>query len=385
MRKPLGAIGLLALLLLSTLARAALPAVDPPPAIAAKASVLIDFNTGKVLAAQNEHAHLEPASLTKLMTAYAVFKALQKDQVKLTDNVFVSERAWREGGAGSEGSTTFLPINSSAPLESMLKGMIIQSGNDASIALAEHVSGSEEAFSDLMNRYAKELGMNDSHFVNSPGLPNPNHYTSAADIATLARAMITEFPDYYRWYSEKEFTFNGIKQGNRNLLLYRDPTVDGIKTGHTENAGYCLASSAKRGDMRLIAVVMGTASPDARARASLELLNYGFRFFETRRLYETGKPVAVSRVWKGVAEKVELSVLSDLWVTIPRGAMDQIQAKTDAPRDLEAPVAAGTPVGKLSITLAGQPLKDAPLAPLVTVAEGSLWRRLVDTVLLWFE
>jgi D-alanyl-D-alanine carboxypeptidase (penicillin-binding protein 5/6) len=319
------------------------------------------------------------------MTAYAVFKALAQKQVKLTDSVFVSERAWREGGAGSEGSTTFLPINSSAPLEAMLKGMIIQSGNDASIALAEHLSGSEEAFSDLMNRYAKELGLNDTHFLNSAGLPHPDHYASAADIATLARAMIREFPDYYRWYSEKEFTFNGIKQGNRNLLLYRDPTVDGIKTGHTEKAGYCLASSAKRGDMRLIAVVMGTPSAEARTRASLELLNYGFRFYETRRLYESGKPVSQARVWKGVAEQAALGVPADLWVTIPRGTMDQIQAKPEAPADLVAPVAAGAPVGKLTISLAGEALAEAPLVALAAVPEGSLWRRLVDTVLLWFE
>lgn len=387
MRTPPGAIGLLSLLFFCALAGAAAPPVQapPPPAIAAKAYILIDFNTGKVLAAQNEHERVEPASLTKLMTAYAVFKALEQNKVKLTDSVFVSERAWREGGAGSAGSTTFLPVNSTAPLEALLKGMIIQSGNDASIALAEHLSGSEEAFSDLMNRHARELGLNDTHYVNSTGLPDPNHYTSAADVATLARATIGEFPGYYRWYSEKNFTFNGIKQGNRNLLLYRDPTVDGIKTGHTQSAGFCLASSAKRGDMRLIAVVMGTASADARAKASLELLNYGFRFFETHRLYEAGKPVTEARVWKGVAEKVALGVPADLWVTIPRGAMDQIKATTEAPRDLVAPVATGTSAGRLSISLAGQPLAQTPLVPLTAVAKGSLWRQLVDTVLLWFE
>ncbi len=377
-----GAIRLLALLLLSAPALAAVP---PAPPIAATSHILIDFNTGKVLAAGNEHARLEPASLTKLMTAYAVFRALQQNQVKLTDDVFVSERAWREGGAGSEGSTTFLPINSRAPLEVLLKGMIIQSGNDASIALAEHLSGSEEAFSDVMNRYAKELGMNDTHFVNSAGLPDPEHYSSAADIATLARAMIAQFPDYYRWYSEKDFTVNGIRQGNRNLLLYRDPSVDGIKTGHTEKAGYCLASSARRGDMRLIAVVMGTKSQDARAQASLELLNYGFRFYETSRLYEAGKPVAEARVWKGAAEKASLGVANDVWVTIPRGALGEIQARPEAPRDLIAPVTTDKPVGKLAIRLGGQPLAEAPLVPLAPVPEGSLWRRMVDTVLLWFE
>jgi D-alanyl-D-alanine carboxypeptidase (penicillin-binding protein 5/6) len=385
MRTLSGAIGLLVLALFPALLPAAAPAVPPPPTVTGRAHVLMDFATGKVLAAENEHQRLEPASLTKLMTAYTIFRALKEGQVKLTDNVVVSERAWREGGAGSEGSTMFLPINSSTTLENMLKGMIIQSGNDASIALAEHLSGSEEAFSDVMNRHAKELGMNDSHFMNSPGLPNPEHYTSAADIAILGRAIIREFPEYYAWFSEKEFVFNGIKQGNRNLLLYRDSTVDGIKTGHTQAAGYCLAASAKRGDMRMIAVVMGTESPDARAKASLELLNYGFRYYDTRRLYQKGKAVAEARVWKGVAEKVGLGVPADIWVTIPRGSMDQVRAQTDAPRDLTAPLSPATPVGKLRVTLAGAPLLESPLVPLTAVAEGSLWRQAVDTVLLWFE
>lgn len=227
--------------------------------------------------------------------------------------------------------------------------------------------------------------MDDSHFVNSTGLPHPEHYTSAADIATVSRAIIAEFPAHYSWYAEKDYVFNGIRQGNRNLLLYRDPTVDGIKTGHTQSAGYCLAASARRGDMRLISVVMAMASEEARARASLELLNYGFRFYETRRLYETGKPVAETRVWKGAAEKVALGVASDLWVTIPRGEMDKVQAQAEAPRDLEAPVATSAPVGKVRITLGGQPLAEVPLVPLANVAEGSLWRQAVDTVLLWFE
>jgi D-alanyl-D-alanine carboxypeptidase (penicillin-binding protein 5/6) len=374
--------GLLALLLFTSMSNAG---VQPPPAIAARGHILIDFNTGKVLAAQNEHARLEPASLTKLMTAYAVYKALQQGAIRLTDSVRVSENAWRTGGAGSGGSTTMLPINSSAPLDVMLKGMIIQSGNDASIALAEHVSGSEEAFSDVMNTHAKELGMSDSHFMNSTGLPHPDHYTSAADVATLSRAIIAEFPEHYRWYAEKEYVFNGIKQGNRNLLLYRDPTVDGIKTGHTQSAGFCLAASARRGDMRLISVVMAMASEEARAKASQELLTYGFRFFETRRLYKAGEPVAEARVWKGTVEKVALGVPTDLWVTIPRDEMEKIQAQTEAPRDLEAPLATGNQVGKIRVTLAGQPLAEAPLVPLAAIAEGSLWRRAADTVLLWFE
>jgi D-alanyl-D-alanine carboxypeptidase (penicillin-binding protein 5/6) len=391
MRNLPGALGLLALLALPPLAPAAtgaspaLPAVAPPPAIAAKSHILVDFRTGKVLAAANEHARMEPASLTKLMTAYTVYKALQDGAIKMTDQVRVSENAWRTGGAASGGSTTMLPINSSASMEDMLRGMIIQSGNDASIALAEHVSGSEAAFSDLMNRHAKELGMTDSHFVNSTGLPHPDHYTSAADIAKVSRAIIAEFPDHYRWYAEKDFVFNGIRQGNRNLLLYRDPTVDGIKTGHTSTAGYCLAASAKRGDSRMISVVMAMANEEARARASQELLNYGFRFFETRRLYEAGKPIAEARVWKGVAEKVSLVVPADVWVTIPRNSMDKISAGIEAPRDLEAPIAAGAKLGALRISLAGQPLAETPLVPAAAVPEGSLWRRTVDTVLLWFE
>jgi D-alanyl-D-alanine carboxypeptidase (penicillin-binding protein 5/6) len=385
MRTTLGAIGLLAAIFFSAPSSAALPAVQPPPAIAAKSYVLIDFQTGKVLAAANEHQRMEPASLTKLMTAYAVYKALQQGAIKITDEVRVSEHAWRTGGAGSGGSTTMLPINSSAPMEVMLKGMIIQSGNDASIALAEHVSGSEEAFSDLMNRHAKELGLKDSHFVNSTGLPHPEHYTSAADIATLSRAIIAEFPEHYSWYAEKEYVFNGIKQGNRNLLLYRDPTVDGIKTGHTQSAGYCLAASARRGDMRLISVVMAMANEEARAKASQELLNYGFRFFETRRLYEAGQQIAQARVWKGTAESVALVVPADLWVTMPRGAAEQLSPKTEAPADLIAPVAAGASLGRIRISVAGEPLAETPLVPAAAVAEGSLWRRAVDTVLLWFE
>jgi len=385
MSKPLEAIGLLAFLFLAAQLPAALAEAPPPPAIEAKSHILIDFHSGKVLAAQNEHARLEPASLTKLMTAYTVYKALQDGAIKMTDEVRVSAHAWRTGGAASGGSTTMLPVNSTAPMDAMLKGMIIQSGNDASIALAEHVSGSEEAFSDLMNRHAQELGMTDSHFVNATGLPHPEHYSSAADIAKVSRAIIEEFPEHYAWYAEKNFVFNGIKQGNRNLLLYRDPTVDGLKTGHTQNAGYCLAASARRGDTRMISVVMAMASEEARAKASQELLNYGFRFYETRRLYEGGKPIAEARVWKGAAEKVSLGIAEDLWVTIPRGQAESLKAQADAPRDLEAPLAATTEVGRLRVTLGGEPLVEAPLVPLTAVAEGSLWRRGVDTVLLWFE
>ncbi len=377
--------GLLALFIACLAANAAIAQVQPPPAIDAKAYVLIDFSTGKVLAAQNENARLEPASITKLMTAYSVYKALAAGAVKMTDAVMVSENAWRTGGAGSGGSTTMLPINSSAPLEVMLRGMIIQSGNDASIALAEHLAGSESAFSDVMNKHAKELGLTNSHFMNATGLPDPNHYMSAADIAKLSQAIIKEFPEHYAWYREKDYVFNGIRQGNRNLLLYRDPSVDGLKTGHTSSAGYCLAASAKRGDMRLISVVMAMVNEEARAKASAELLNYGFRFYETRQLYKAGQKLAEARVWKGTAEQVALGAARDLWVTLPRGALDQIQASTEAPRDLIAPLDTKTPVGKLRLTLAGQPVGEVPIVPITAVAEGSLWRQAVDTALLWFE
>lgn len=385
MRRMPGAIGLLAAAILSQPPGIVRADVPSPPSIEGRSHILVDFHTGKVLASHNENERVEPASITKLMTAYVVFRALKSGQAKLTDEAFVSERAWRTGGAASGGSATFLPLGSRVPVEILLKGMIIQSGNDASIALAEHFAGSEEAFADQMNQVAAELGMTGTHYTNSPGLPDPAHYTTAADIAILSRAIIRDFPDYYRWYSEREFTYNGIRQGNRNLLLYRDPTVDGIKTGHTESAGYCLVSSAVRNDMRLIAVVMGTSSPDARAKASLELLNYGFRAYETRRLYEAGAQLAKARVWKGNVAQAGLGLTQDIWVTVPRGSLPKVQAQVQAPKDLIAPVEATAELGRLQLTLDGRALTEAPLVALTPIGEGSLWRQAVDTVLLWFE
>jgi D-alanyl-D-alanine carboxypeptidase (penicillin-binding protein 5/6) len=382
MMKVLGALGLLAW---SIQGAAAVPPIAPPPPVAARAYILLDFATGQTLARKAEHDRLEPASLTKLMTGYVAFRALREGRLKLTDEAFISPRAWKEGGAASGGSATFLPVNSRAPVEILLQGMIIQSGNDASIALAEHIAGSEEGFASLMNQYAKELGMSDTHFVNSTGLSDPQHYTSANDVAVLARAIIRDFPEYYRWYSQKEFTFNGIKQGNRNLLLYRDPTVDGLKTGFTENAGYCLATSAKRGDMRLISVVLGTASANARATASEELLTYGFRVFETRRLFESGKPIGTARVWKGAADMVGVGLKADLWVAVPRGAADQIQKEIQVPRNVMAPIAPSARLGSVTLRLGKDVLSTTPLIAMTPVAEGSLWRRGIDTVLLWFE
>jgi D-alanyl-D-alanine carboxypeptidase (penicillin-binding protein 5/6) len=378
-------------LLAFVLALAVLPAwaaafdVPPPPAIEAGAYILVDHESGRVLASRNENERMEPASITKLMTAYVVFRSIREKRIGLNDEAPISVVAWRSGGATSGGSTTFLEVGSRVPVETLLKGMIIQSGNDASVALAEYVAGTEEAFADLMNRYAKEIGLNDSNFRNSTGLPDPQHYTTAADIARLGSALIREFPEYYRWYSQKEFTFNGITQGNRNGLLYRDPTVDGMKTGYTASAGYCLVTSALRNGMRLVSVVLKTDSARARERASEALLAYGFRFYETKPLFTAGKPVESVRVWKGEAESVDVGVAQSFAVTLPRGAGDNLQTQVEIRAPLEAPLDPATPVGTIRVRLDDKVLAEAPLVPLTAVAEGSLWQQARDTVLLWFE
>jgi D-alanyl-D-alanine carboxypeptidase (penicillin-binding protein 5/6) len=263
--------------------------------------------------------------------------------------------------------------------------MIVQSGNDASVALAEHIAGSEEVFAEMMNRYAQELGMTGSHFQNATGLPGDEHYSTAGDMATLARALINDFPEYYRWYSIREFTYNDITQRNRNRLLWRDPTVDGFKTGHTDAAGYCLVASAIRDDMRLISVIMGSPSPRVRTDASQALLNYGFRFFETHRLFAAGDVVETVKVWKGATEAASLGISRDLFVTIPRGAYDRLQPLVEMPATLIAPVKEGQPLGQLRIELDDKLLAAMPLAALSPVAEGSFWQRISDEVLLWFE
>ncbi len=270
-------------------------------------------------------------------------------------------------------------------VEELLQGMIIQSGNDASVALAEHVAGSEQAFVDMMNRYAGDLGMNQTHFRNTTGLPEPDHFSSARDIARLARALITEFPEFYRWYSVREYRYNNITQQNRNPLLRRDPSADGIKTGWTESAGYCLAASAQRGDMRLISVVLGAETDRARADASEALLNFGFRFFETHRLYAAGDPISTARVWKGSVEDVGLGLREDLWVTVPKGSYEQLSASVDLQPSLMAPIFASDPVGALRLELAGTLMEERPVFPLSDVPEGTLWQRISDSVLLWFE
>jgi D-alanyl-D-alanine carboxypeptidase (penicillin-binding protein 5/6) len=375
----------LALACLAFAARAASFDVPPPPPVNAGAYILIDHASGRVLAGLKADERMEPASITKLMTAYVVFRSIREKRIGLNDLVPISETAWRSGGATSGGSTTFLDVGSRVPVETLLKGMIIQSGNDASVALAEYVSGTEEAFGQLMNQYAKELGLKSSNFRNATGLPDPQHYTTAHDIARLGSAIVREFPEYYRWYSEKQFTYNGITQGNRNGLLFRDPTVDGMKTGYTESAGYCLVTSALRDGMRLISVVLKTDSPRGRERASETLLAYGFRFYETKPLFAAGKSVQNVRVWKGAADSVDLGVASSLAVTLPRGAGDGLATQIDVPPQLVAPLATGTQVGRVRVVLGQQTIAEAPLVPLVAVAEGSLWQQARDSVLLWFE
>jgi len=353
--------------------------IPDPPELAAKGYLLVEHNSGRVLADFNSGERLEPASLTKIVTAYVVFRELAGGNLTLQDQVLISEKAWRTGG-----SKMFVEVGKRVSLEDLLRGMIVQSGNDASVALAEHIAGSEGTFADLMNTHAKRLGMTDSHFVNATGLPHEDHYTTAKDIALVTAASIREFPEYYAWYAEKEFVFNGIKQPNRNRLLWRDDSVDGVKTGHTEAAGYCLVSSAKRGDMRLTSVVMGAKGEEARARASLALLNYGFRFYETHKLYPGGEPVETLRVWKGDVDDLPVGPADDVYVTIPRRKYDRLAAQLVKDPDISAPVPKGTSVGHISISLEGEEVRRVPLVALQDVGEGGLLQKAIDSVLQWF-
>lgn len=354
--------------------------IPAPPQLGAKSYILMDFASGSVLAAENPDLRLDPASLTKLMTAYVVFHALDEGQVSLDDEVYVSEKAWRTGG-----SRMFIEVDTRVALEDLIRGMVIQSGNDASVALAEHVAGSEETFASLMNEHSERLGMTSTSYRNATGLPSPDHYTSARDVAVLAHAIIQEFPEYYGWYSEREFTYNDIKQHNRNSLLWRDPSVDGLKTGHTDDAGYCLVTSAERSGMRLISVVMGMASAQARVDGSQALLNYGFRFYETHKLYGAGEEITTARVWKGEPQVAALGLVEDLYVTIPRGRYDALSANMDLQTQLVAPLETSAPVGRVRVSLEGDDLLDAPLVALHPVEEGSLWTRLRDELSLWLQ
>ena len=363
----------------ASILQAALP-IPKPPSTGAKSFIIQDYGSGNVLAEENSEVSVEPASITKLMTAYVVFSELQSSNIALTDIVTISEKAWR-----TPGSRMFVEVGKKVPVEDLLKGMIIQSGNDATVALAEFVAGSEDSFADAMNKHAEEIGLTGSHFMNSTGLPDENHYMTAKDIATLATLLIRQYPEYYKWYSQKEFTFNDITQHNRNKLLWRDPSVDGLKTGHTESAGYCLVTSAKKEGMRLITVVLGTGSENARADASQALLNYGFRFFETHKLYDAGTQLTTSRIWKGSSENIALGLDHDLFVTIPRGQYNSLDASMNIDQRIMAPVTTGQALGTVQVKLGEQVVADQPLVSLQTIDEGSFWQRIMDEGLLYFE
>ncbi len=363
-------------------AAAAAAPVPAPPAVSARSYFLIDHFSGRVLAAERADERAEPASLTKLMTSYVVFKALQEGRLKLTDEVTISEHAWR-----AEGSRTFVQVGTQIPVDILIKGMIVQSGNDATIALAERVGGTEAAFAQMMNEYARRLGMKGSNFENSDGLPAPNHYTTARDIATLANALIREFPQYYPLFSLREFQWNNIRQGNRNTLLGKDPSVDGLKTGHTDSAGYCLASSALRNGMRLVSVVMGSPSEKARADASAALLSYGYTFFETLRLKAAHDTVLKPRVYKSAAEFAAVGVPYDVYATVARGQGASLHSSARLSHEpLLAPLSAGQNVGELAVADGtGQIIARVPLVALAAVPQGGLWTRAVDGIALWFH
>ncbi|ACV34047.1 Serine-type D-Ala-D-Ala carboxypeptidase [Candidatus Accumulibacter phosphatis] len=372
---------LLFLLLLSLSVVASAQQLPTPPALAAKSWLLIEAASGQELAAQAPDQRLDPASLTKLMTAYLSFAALKQGTLKVDQPVPVSQKAWKTGG-----SRMFIQVGTQVKVEDLLKGMIVQSGNDACVALAEAIAGDEENFAQMMNREAQRLGMKGSSFRNSSGLPDPQHYTTARDLATLAGALIRDFPDEYaKYYSLKEFRYNNITQPNRNRLLWIDPTVDGLKTGHTEAAGYCLVSSAKRGPRRLLSVVLGAPSDSVRAQESLKLLNYGFQFYDAVQVYAKNEEVSTLKVWKGTASSVKLGFVNDLVIAVPKGFGPKIRTELVSQQPLIAPVAQGQVLGTLKVSLDGKPFADYPVLALDAVPSAGIIGRMVDTVRLWFN
>ena len=354
--------------------------VPQPPEIDARSHFLVDMHTGRVLTEGAPDERVEPASLTKMMTSYVVFSEIAAGKFALSDEVLVSEKAWR-----MKGSRMFIEVGTRVSVESLLMGLIVQSGNDAAVALAEFVAGDEGTFADLMNRHARRLGMTGSHFTNSSGLPEPDHYSTARDMALIAIALIRDFPEYYGWNAVREYEYGGIKQRNRNRLLFRDESVDGLKTGYTRAAGYCLVASAMREGMRLVAVVMGAKSSGARARMAQSLLDYGFRFYETRLVYASGETVTEVKVWKGETEQLALGLEQDLYVTVPRGRYREIDAEMEIDAQLVAPVSAGERKGVLRLALAEELEVERPLVAIEEIAEGNLWRRLSDHIRLMFE
>lgn len=373
-------ISFLCLIMISPLALATNASVPAAPEIGAEAYILVDFLSGKTLAAKEPDKRIDPASLTKMMTVYVFDHELHNGRFKLEDEVTISENAWK-----TEGSRMFVPVGKKIPVKDLLRGIIIQSGNDATVALAEFVAGSESAFTDLMNQYAKRLGMENTHFANSTGIPNPDHYTTARDLSLLANALISQFPDSYKIYSEKWFTFNGIKQPNRNRLLWREPYIDGIKTGHSSTAGYCLAASGQKDKMRLISILVGSKTEADRTEQTLQLLRYGFRFYETHQLFQANTPLNEPRVWMGDRKKLSLGIKQDLYITIPQGQYKNLDAKMNIDKNLTAPIAKGDNHGKLVVKLGDDLIAEMPLIALENVEKGTMWDRLSDYVSLGFH
>jgi len=352
--------------------------IPAPPQLAAKAYLLIDYLSDYVIAEQDVDQRVEPASLTKMMTVYTVDHALKNGKLHLNDLVQISEKAWK-----AEGTRMFVDVHSKVPVIDLLRGIIIQSGNDASVALAEHIAGSEATFAQLMNQYAKQLGMVNTHFTNATGLPDPNHYTTARDMAILAKALIRDFPETYQIYAQKEFLYHDIKQENRNRLLWRNELVDGIKTGHTDSAGYCLVASGKKDNMRLIAVVMGTKSDGARTEETNKLLMYGFQFYETRKLYPAGTALKKARIWMGIEKEVELGLADDLYVTIGHGQYDHLKSVIQVSPSIKAPTETGTTLGTVTVQMSDKTLVERPIVALSTVAESGFFSQICDT--LWLN
>ncbi|MCZ6663853.1 MAG: D-alanyl-D-alanine carboxypeptidase [Gammaproteobacteria bacterium] len=361
-------------------ADAGLKSIIPAPQLSARSYILVDHLTSSVLAEHNADERLEPASLTKIMTVYVAGHALQSGLIALDDEIKVSEKAWR-----MEGSRMFIEVGKRVSVDDLLQGVIVQSGNDASVALAEHISGTEDVFASIMTDHARKLGMTNSNFSNSTGLPDSDTYTTAKDMALLSSALIREFPELYARFDIQEFTYNNIRQLNRNRLLVLDKSADGLKTGHTEGAGYCLVSSAERDGVRLISAVMGSRSETARTEASLTLINYGYRFFETRELYRDSEVITTLKIWKGAAEKVDLGPPDKVFVTIPRGRYDDLEATANIDAPLIAPVSKGQTLGRMVISLDGEQLAAVPLVALDGIDTGSFFSRLYDNVMLIFE
>jgi D-alanyl-D-alanine carboxypeptidase (penicillin-binding protein 5/6) len=361
------------------------PATPRPPEIDATAYILVDFDTGDVLAEKNADARVPPASLTKIMTSYIAAREIESGRIHMADDVPVSINAWKHAAPDQQQSAMFIREGTTVKLEDLLRGVIIQSGNDATVAVAEYVAGSEDAFVDLMNQQAQALGMSGTHFMNSDGLPDPEHYSTARDLATLARALIRDHPQHYAIYSEKSFRFNNIDQPNRNRLLWRDRTVDGVKTGHTKEAGYCLIASALRDGMRLISVVTGADSDAARTRDNAELLSFGYRYYETRRLYDRGAMLRTDEVWYGKQNEVQLGVAAPVYVTIPRGRYGDLKTETEVARVIKAPLAAGDSFGELRVSIDDKPVVKASLTALSPVEEAGWFKRLWQHIYLFFR